>query len=238
LPCPSVGCVVEGVFFFTMIRALIMDFDGLILDTEGPAYQSWLEIFEEFGAELPLSVWETWIGGSPHGFDPCGYLEGQVGHSVDREGLTRRALEREEELIEAKGVLPGVEGYIADAKRLGLKLGLASSSDCEWVFKYLEKLGLGDKFDCIKCADDVEKVKPELDLYLAVLEGLDVPPQEAIALEDSPNGITSAQAAGLFCVVVPNALTLRLHTDHADLRLDSLADVALGDLLAQIQDDR
>jgi HAD superfamily hydrolase (TIGR01509 family) len=226
---------VKGVFFLTMIRALIMDFDGLILDTEGPAYQAWLEIFEEYGAELPLSVWETWIGGSPHGFDPCGYLEGQIGRSVDREGLTQRALEREEELIEAKGVLPGVEGYIADAKRLGLKLGLASSSDCEWVYNYLEKLGLRDAFDCIKCADDVEKVKPEPDLYLAVLDGLDLPPEEAIALEDSPNGITSAQAAGLFCVVVPNALTLRLRTNHADMRLDSLADVPLEDLLSGVQ---
>jgi HAD superfamily hydrolase (TIGR01509 family) len=226
----------EGVFFFAMIRALIMDFDGLILDTEGPAYQSWLEIFEEYRAELPLSVWETWIGGSPHGFDPCGYLEEQVGYTVDREGLTRRALQREEELIEAKGVLPGVEQYVAGAKRLGLKLGVASSSDCEWVYRYLEQLGLRDAFDSIKCADDVESVKPEPDLYLAVLEELDVRPDEAIALEDSPNGITSAQAAGLFCVVVPNPLTLRLHTDHADLKVDSLAEVPLGELLSQIED--
>jgi HAD superfamily hydrolase (TIGR01509 family) len=225
----------EGASFVIMIRALIMDFDGLILDTEGPAYQSWLEIFEEYGAELPLSVWETWIGGSPHGFDPCGYLEGRVGRSVDREGLTRRALDREEELIEAKGVLPGVEEYIADAQRLGLKLGLASSSDCEWVFKYLEQLGLRDKFDCIKCADDVQKVKPAPDLYLAVLDGLVLPPQEAIALEDSPNGITSAQAAGLFCVAVPNALTLRLRTNHADLRLDSLEDLPLEELVRRVQ---
>jgi HAD superfamily hydrolase (TIGR01509 family) len=236
LPCTRAGRAVEGAFFFVMIRALIMDFDGLILDTEGPAYQAWLEIFEEHGAELPLSVWETWIGGSPHGFDPCGYLEEQVGYTVDREGLTRRALEREEELIEAKGVLPGVEQYVADAKRLGLKLGVASSSDCEWVYRYLEQLGLREAFDSIKCADDVESVKPEPDLYLAVLKELGLAPDEALALEDSPNGITSAQAAGLFCVVVPNPLTLQLGTDHADLKVDSLAAVALGDLLAQVQD--
>jgi len=62
-----------------------MDFDGLILDTEGPIYQAWLEIFEEFGAELPLSAWEVWLGGSPDMFDPCGYLESQLGRAVDRE---------------------------------------------------------------------------------------------------------------------------------------------------------
>ena len=93
-------------------------------------------------------------------------------------------------------------------------------------------LGLRDKFDSIKCADDVENVKPEPDLYLAVLEGLGLRPEEAIALEDSPNGITSAQAAGLFCVVVPNPLTRQLPTDHADLRLDSLAGLSLESLLA------
>ncbi len=225
----------RGALSESMIRALIFDFDGLILDTEGPAYESWVEIYREFGADLPLSAWQAWVGGSPHGFDPCGYLEGQLGRAVDREGLTRRQLKREAELIETQGVLPGVEQYIADAKRLGLKLGLASSSDCDWVYRYLEKLGLREAFDSVKCADDVERVKPHPDLYLAVLKELGLRPEEAIALEDSPNGITSAQAAGLFCVVVPNPLTRQLPTDHADLHLDSLEDFQLETLLAEVR---
>ncbi len=220
-----------------MIRALIFDFDGLIVDTEGPAYQSWLEIFEELGAELPLSKWETWIGGSPQGFDPCGYLESQLGHKVDREALTTRQAKREAELNATQEALPGVREYIADAKRLGLKLGVASSSDRPWVLRHLERLGLLQEFDCIKAAEDVEKVKPEPDLFLAVLEELGVRPEEAIALEDSPHGITSAQAAGLFCVAVPNALTSQLPTDHADLHLDSLADMPLEMMLSRVGGD-
>lgn len=218
-----------------MIRALILDFDGLILDTEGPAYQSWVEIFEEFGAELPLSAWEAWLGGSPDMFDPCGYLEGQLARKVDRKRLTERQLRREADLIEVKGVLPGVLEYVADAKRLGLRLGLASSSDRAWVHRYLEKLRLREEFDAIKCAEDVQEVKPSPDLYLAVLDELGLGPREAIAFEDSPNGITAAQAAGLFCVAVPNPLTRQLSTDHADLHLDSLADLPLEDLLAVAQ---
>jgi len=201
------------------------------VDTEGPAYQSWLEIFEEFGAELPLSIWETWIGGSPHGFDPCGYLESQLGQPVDRETLTARQLKREEELNAVQKALPGVEEYIAAAKRLGLKLGVASSSDRPWVLRHLERLGLLEQFDAIKGAEDVENVKPEPDLFLAVLDELGVDAEEALALEDSPHGITSAQAAGLFCVVVPNALTSQLSTDHADQHLDSLAQMPLDQLL-------
>jgi HAD superfamily hydrolase (TIGR01509 family) len=217
-----------------MIRALIFDFDGLIVDTEGPAYQSWLGIFQEFGAELPLSKWETWIGGSPLGFDPCGYLESQLGRKVDREALTTRQAKREEELNATQEALPGVREYIADAKRMGLKVGVASSSDRPWVLRHLQRLGLLQEFDCIKAAEDVEEVKPKPDLFLAVLSELGVGPQEAIALEDSPHGITSAQAAGLFCVVVPNALTSQLSTDHADLHLDSLADVPLEELLGRV----
>ena len=125
------------------------------------------------------------------------------------------------------------EEYIADAQRLGLKLGLASSSDCPWVYRHLERLGLRERFDSIKCADDVENVKPSPDLYLAVLEELGLGPEEAIALEDSPNGITAAQAASLFCVVVPNALTQQLATDHADLHLSSLEEMPLEELLSR-----
>jgi HAD superfamily hydrolase (TIGR01509 family) len=215
-----------------MIRALILDFDGLILDTEGPIYQAWVEIFQEFGAELPLSAWEVWLGGSPEMFDPCGYLESQLGRAVDREALAARQREREAELIAAERALPGVEQCIADVKRLGLKLGLASSSDCPWVYCLLERLGLREQFDSIKCADDVSAVKPSPELYLAVLEELGLGPEEAIAVEDSPHGITSAQAAGLFCVVVPNSLTRQLPTDHADLHLESLADLPLEDLIS------
>jgi HAD superfamily hydrolase (TIGR01509 family) len=215
-----------------MIRALILDFDGLILDTEGPIYQAWVEIFAEFGAELPLSAWEVWLGGSPEMFDPCGYLESQLGRAVDREALTARQREREAELIALERALPGVEEYITEARRLGLKLGLASSSDCPWVYRHLERLGLREQFDAIKCADDVENVKPSPDLYLAVLEELGLGPQEAIAIEDSPHGITSAQAAGLFCVVVPNSLTRQLPTGHADLHLSSLEEMPLQHLIS------
>jgi len=154
---------------------------------------------------------------------------------VDREGLTARQREREAELIAAESALPGVDQYVADAKRLGLKLGLASSSDCPWVYRHLERLGLREQFDSIKCADDVTHVKPSPELYEAVLEELGLGPEEAIAVEDSPHGITSAQAAGLFCVVVPNSLTRQLPTDHADLHLESLADLPLENLVSLVQ---
>ena len=218
-----------------MIRALIMDFDGLILDTEGPAFQSWEEIFESHGCSLPLSAWAAWVGGSPDMFDPYEYLEAQLGRAVDRESIRKKKEQREAELIAAEPILAGVEDYITDAEHLGLKLGVASCSDRKWVLGHLSRLGLRAHFDCIKCLDDVKRAKPDPELFLSVLDALDVTADEALALEDSPHGISAAQAAGIFCVAVPNPLTRQLSTDHADLRLDCLADLPLEELLLEVE---
>lgn len=221
----------------TIIRALIFDFDGLILDTELPAFLSWQEIFKEYGGHLPLSTWATCIGTSEDAFAPLDYLETQLGRPVDREAIRWKREQREIELLQAQRILPGVKDYITDAKELDLKLGLASSSSRDWVTKHLSRLGLREHFDCIKCADDVRKAKPDPELYHAVLNALCVRADETIALEDSPNGILAARRAGIFCVVVPNSLTQHLSLDQADLRLASLADLPLEELLREIQQE-
>ncbi len=219
------------------IRAVIFDFDGLILDTEGPIYQSWQELFESFGCQLPFSLWANNIGTTEEPFDPFAFLEAQLGHPVDREALEPKRRQRELELIATQPILPGVWEYLQEARQMGLKLGLASSSTCQWVIGHLEQRGLISFFDCIRCANHVERTKPHPALYLSVLAGLQVSANEAIALEDSPNGVLAAKRAGLFCVAVPNPLTRLLTLDHADLQLTSLADLPLRTLLSIVEKD-
>jgi HAD superfamily hydrolase (TIGR01509 family) len=124
-----------------------------------------------------------------------------------------------------------VQDYLEDARRLGVKLGVASSSPASWVVGHLERLGLRHYFDCVRTCDDVQHAKPDPELYLSALDCLGVNASQAIAIEDSPNGAHAAQRAGLFCIVVPTPITSRLNLDHADLRLDSLADLPLPELL-------
>jgi len=131
-------------------------------------------------------------------------------------------------------VLPGIVEYLEDADRLGLRVGIASSSSRNWVLGHLERLGLSDRWECIRCWGDVERAKPWPDLYLAVLDHLGVPPSEALAFEDSPNGIAAAKAAGMICVAVPNPLTDALDLSKADVRLGSLAEMPLPELLDRI----
>ena len=218
-----------------MIRCVIFDFDGLILETEVPALQAWQEIYQEYGCSLPISVWATRIGTSADAFNPYDYLEAQLGRPIDREHIHRKRSQRRNELVEAQSILPGVEGYIADAKRLDLKLGVVSSSSREWVIGHLSRLGIRTSFDAIKCSDDVQHTKPDPELYHAVLRELDLGAEQAIALEDSPNGILAAKRAGVFCIAVPNPVTRQLPLDQADLHLDSMADLPLEELLMRVQ---
>lgn len=216
-----------------MIRAIVLDFDGLILDTEEPIYRSWLEVYQAFGQVLPFERWVQTVGSTNTAFDPRRYLEERLGRPLSQDVLERR-LNRRTEMVLANQPLPGVIQRIDEARDLGLKLGVASSSSREWVSGHLDRLGILDRFDCLRCRDDVAHVKPEPDLYLAVVDCLGVVAAEAIAVEDSPNGVAAAKRAGMACVAVPNKITAQLDLSRADLVLNSLADLTVTQLLERL----
>jgi HAD superfamily hydrolase (TIGR01509 family) len=212
------------------IRALIFDFDGLILETEGAIFQSWKELYESFEQELPLTEWINIIGTWEGYFDPLERLQGLVNQSLDWSLIKNRRQQRETDLILAQPMMPGVSQYLLDARRMGIKTAVASSSSRCWVAGHLERLGVLDSFDCLRTRDDVTNTKPDPELFLSAAACLKVQPCEAIALEDSVHGLVSARRAGLFCVAVPNNLT-RLTPLEADLHLESLANLPLEMLI-------
>jgi HAD superfamily hydrolase (TIGR01509 family) len=218
-----------------VIRAIVFDFDGLILDTEEPVYRSWLEVYEAHGETLPFERWVQIVGSTTTEFHPQRHLEERLGRPLSQEVVDGR-IGRRTEMILAQQVLPGILHYIDDATALGLKLGVASSSTRDWVSGHLERLGILGRFDCVRCRDDVNSAKPAPDLYLAVLDCLGVSPSEAFAIEDSPNGVSAAKQAGMLCVAIPNSITARLDLSKADLVLRSLSDLSLHDLLQRLDD--
>jgi HAD superfamily hydrolase (TIGR01509 family) len=180
-----------------------------------------------------MEVWGDVIGRGASYFDPYRELVAKLGHELDRKAVLNRRMTRHNEMIAELEVLPGVRDAVAEAKRLGLRLGVASSSSRDWVTGHLARLGL-DGFECVRCRDDVINAKPDPELYLAACACLCVSPGEAIALEDSANGIAAAKAAGMRCVAIPNPMTAGLDLSAADLRLDSLADVSVAELLERL----
>jgi HAD superfamily hydrolase (TIGR01509 family) len=218
-----------------MIEALIFDFDGLILETEGPIYQSWQELYEAHDCHLEYKDWSDVIGLAPADCNPYTALEIRLGHSVDQLKEEARRSQRELELVYQQNVMPGVVDYLTDARQLGLKIGLASSSNFAWVGGHLARLGLLNRFDVIRTNEDVRNAKPEPDLFLAALQGLNTAPEQAIAFEDSYNGILAARSAGIFCVAVPTEMTRQLPLELADMRIDSLAELPLKELIQEVE---
>ena len=218
------------------IRGLLFDFDGLLIDTETPSRLAYEELYREHGHELPLDRWATLVGTIGAEFDPNAHLEQLVGRSLDRAELARRLRAREQELCELEDLRPGIEDYLAEAKRRGLATAIVSSSDVEWIRRHLERLGRANGWDAIVAADgDPQRAKPRPTLYLEALDALGLAPEEAIAFEDSPNGVRAAKTAGIYCVAVPNPVTATLGFEHADLVLESFADFPLPELLQQVE---
>ena len=219
-----------------MIRGLIFDFDGLIVDTELPLFEAWQEVYREHGHELPAEEWVKEIG-STGIFDVVDYLEKLYGAPLDEVALRARVRARHIEQVGLQAILPGVVDYLNTARDDGLALAVASSSPHTWVDGHLERLGLRDYFKTTCCRDDVAQVKPDPTLYNLALARLGLFPHEAVVFEDSPNGVLAANRAGIFCVAVPNTLTGKLPLDHADMRLSSMAEMPLAELLRRVKDE-
>ncbi len=209
------------------IKALIFDFDGVILDTETALLRSWEEIYAEYDITVSKVEWASLLGTSTD--LPAAYeiIEKHIGEPIDRESIRIRRMQRELELLKSEEVMPGVVDIIAKARERGLRLGIASSSDRKWVIDHLMKLGLHAQFESIRCADDVSHTKPSPDLYLAVLRDMGLQPDQAIVFEDSFHGVEAAIAAGIFCVAVPNDVTRHWPMPEADLTVNALLDMEL-----------
>ena len=217
------------------VRAFLFDFDGLIVDTEVPSRAGWAFVYREHGYELPPEKWALMVG-TVGGWDPMAHLEELVGTPLERDRITERRREHEFALADAEELRPGILDYFAEARQRGLKRAIVSSADRRWIDRHLGRLEQAVGWDAIVTADhDRNRAKPSPELYLEALDLLGVAAGEAIAFEDSPNGVRAAKAAGLFCVAVPNEVTRSLGLDEADLVLDSLADLAPAELLARFE---
>ncbi len=216
-----------------MINALIFDFDGLILDTETPEFDVWQEIYREFDQDLNVEMWGQIVGGhAASNFRPHPYLQTLTGRDLTHLNLVARASEQALARIHTLPPLPGVLDMLNAAQQMGLRLAVASSSPHSWVDGHLARLGLLSFFEVIRCADDVARTKPQPDLYLAALDALKVRADQAIAFEDSPNGVCAAHSAGLFVVAIPNPVTAPLSFTGESLRLCAMTDLSLKELLA------
>ena len=215
-----------------MLKSLIFDFDGLILDTETPEFDVLQEIYAEYGAELSVEKWGQIIGGSGavH-FDPVADLEQILGKKLPRQRVLDAWRAKADALISANPILPGVMDILDEAQSRGLSLAIASSSEHWWVDGHLKRLGIFNRFEHIVCSEDVTRTKPTPELFLLALSKLNTRAEQAVVFEDSPNGVKAAQTAEIFVVAAPNPITALLaFNPPPNLMLSSLAEFSFGKL--------
>ena len=212
-----------------MIRALVFDFDGLILDTETPLIDAYAHVHVAHDVPFDRALFLRNVGHADFVFDPW---HGFSPHA-DRAALELQRRTFKEQLLLAQPILTGVVALLQAARAANLHLGLASNSEHSWVDPHLTRLGLDQYFDFIACREDAASPKPEPDLYKLVLNRFGLRGHQAIAFEDSHTGSLAAKRANLWAVAVPNESTAHHDFSHVDLRVNSLAEIQLADLMTR-----
>jgi putative hydrolase of the HAD superfamily len=205
-------------------HALIFDFDGLILDTESAEVEIWNDFYAKVGLTFTMDAYINAIGSnSPEDFHPAILLADREGEERSFEQIRQDFRKIAYLRCEQLEAMDGVVDLIKNAKTKGYFLAVGSSASYSWVQTHLNRLGLLNAFDVIVTFDDVENAKPAPDIFLKVLEKLDVSAENALVFEDSQNGVLAAHRAGIRAIAVPNPITAIQDFSLATAVLPSLA---------------
>lgn len=208
-----------------MIKALIFDMDGVILDSEPLHFEADKKALWEYGVEITDDILSNYVGAA----DAVMWAELKeiynLKDTVDE--LTEKQLAYKLETFGAKELktIDGIRELIGLLKGKGVKVGLASSSQRELIEKILKNLGIAGFFDVIVSGDDVSKSKPEPDIFLKASALLGVAPDDCLVIEDSEHGVKAAKAAGVKCIGYINANSGNQDLSLADLRVFSIRDI-------------
>ncbi|MBT2227431.1 HAD family phosphatase [Nonomuraea sp. NEAU-A123] len=212
------------------MEAVFFDMDGLLVDSE----KVWLEVetgvMARLGAEWTPEHQVHLVGGSME--RTVDYMLAVSGSSVTPEDLREWMIDgMVARLVDGVRMMPGASELLDAVREEGIPVALVTSSLREIADAVLKAVGR-DRFDAIVTADDVTRTKPDPEPYLTAAVLLDVEPVRCVVLEDSPNGVAAATAAGCAVVAVPSLLPI----DPAPGRLvvPSLTEVTVSTLRALI----
>lgn len=186
------------------IKGVLFDMDGVVLDTEKLYARFWAEAAHALG--YPMTYEQALGMRSLNGDAGQRKLESYFGPGVSRKVMRDKRVELMDAFVAEHGVeaKPGVLQLVDYLKAQGIRVAIATSSPLARAKKYLDGLGLTEKFDCICSGHDVAHGKPEPDIYLHAAACLGLKPENCLAIEDSPAGIESAYRAGCMPVLVPD----------------------------------
>ena len=213
-----------------MIRAMIFDLDGTLVQTERlkafsyaraavelcPHTLSEAEVAEAFKDVVGLPRWEV-AQALVERFDleeKARSRMAEFGVSAPWQAFVQVRLRHYERMMADPDILPANQwphnvALLRQARQSGCRTALAAMSRCQQARYVLEVLGLAEAFDFVATRDDLEHGKPAPEIYQLVARELDIPPPESLVIEDSPSGVKAAVAAGMWCVAVTRPLARR-----------------------------
>lgn len=213
-----------------MLTTVIFDFDGLIIDTETAWYHSYKDIlWKQYQLDLPLEVFAKCVGSDDAAL--FRYVETHLSNAPYVDELKKEASNLHQEKMELEQERSGVRSLLEEARAAGMNIALASSSTRPWVSHFLHQLSLLPYFDILVTKEDVKTVKPAPDLFLRVLDNLDVTAAESLVFEDSLNGLEAAKKANLKTVIIPNPVTEHMPFKDYFMKVSSMEHVRLQELI-------
>ena len=213
------------------VAAVIFDFDGVVLDSETPEYESHRRIYERCGVTLAVDEWCGVIGTWSEGHDEQWFTrlcERSTG-APPRDAYFAERRRIFDEIVPDRP-MRGIGDLLAALRGAGIPAAVASSAPARWVVGAVERLGIRPLFDAVVTGDEVAHRKPAPDVYLEAARRLGVDPRRAIAIEDSGPGLTAARAAGMKAVAIPHRLTQRHDLSGADLTVAHAGELTLDRL--------
>lgn len=214
-----------------VLSAVVFDFDGVILDSETPEYESHRLIFERCGATLTPDEWCDQIGIWTEGHHERWHARLRE-RSPDAPDFDSFEAERRRLFVSLVSGEPmrGIHGLLDALESAGIPLAIASAAPGAWIAEAAERIGIRRRFGAIVTRDDVERRKPAPDVYVEATRRLGADPAWSVAIEDSAPGVASAKAAGLKTVAIPHWLTAGHDLSQADLRVAHAGELTLAEL--------
>jgi|TARA_B100001971_G_scaffold9107_1_gene7477 beta-phosphoglucomutase family hydrolase len=208
-----------------MVKAVIFDMDGVIIDSEGLDMEVKQALLKEFKLKISKKKIIEKTGETARDF--FAYVNKLNNTNFDVEMLIERKMSLQRKIFRDKlRLFPYVKEFLRELKKNKVKIALASSSRMEKIEFVLNLLRLRGKFDVIVSADDVKKGKPNPEIFLKAAKRLRIKPKDCVVIEDSVHGVRAAKGAGMHCIGITNTFS-RDKLKEADLVVESLREVSV-----------
>ena len=216
-------------------EAVIFDFDGVVLDSETPEFESYRRTFERWGAPLTPEEWCNQIGIYRTDRDQHWFLQlcERSGQAVDQDAYEAEKRKVFLALVPPEP-MPGIRDLLEALRAADVPTAIASSAPARWVVPAAERLGLSSLIRTIVSGDDAANRKPAPDIYLEALRRLGANASKSVAIEDSAPGVAAARAAGMKAIEIPHWLTERHDLSAADLRVAHAGELSLARLVTLV----